>query len=75
MEGFEYQLFRAALNTMYFSGAPRMLRPVMGGVGVILTLHHVRPQRLDRFQPNQLLEVTPTFFERVIRRLRRSTRT
>jgi peptidoglycan/xylan/chitin deacetylase (PgdA/CDA1 family) len=35
-------------------------------------LHHVRPPRFDRFQPNHLLEVTPRFFETVIRRLRRS---
>ncbi len=35
-------------------------------------LHHVRPPRHGRFQPNHLLEVTPQFFERVIRRLRRS---
>ena len=34
-------------------------------------LHHVRPQRCDRL-PNHLLEVTPKFFESVIRRLRRS---
>ena len=49
-----------------------MLRPLIGGVGAILMLHHVRPPRRDRFQPNHLLEVTPKFFERVIRRLRRS---
>ena len=72
MEGFKYQLFRAALNTLYFSGAYRALRPLTGGVGAILMLHHVRPPRRDRFQPNHLLEVTPKFFERVIRRLRRS---
>jgi peptidoglycan/xylan/chitin deacetylase (PgdA/CDA1 family) len=72
VEGFKYQVFRAALNSLYFSGAYRMLRPLMGGVGTILMLHHVRPARPDRFQPNHLLEVTPKFFERVIRRLRRS---
>ena len=72
MEGLKYQLFRAALNTLYFSGAHTLLRPLIGGVGAILMLHHVRPPRRDRFQPNHLLEVTPKFFERVIRRLRRS---
>ena len=60
------------MEALYFSGAHVMLRPVLGGVGVILTLHNVRPQRLDRFQPNRLLEVNPAFFERVIRRLRQS---
>ncbi len=65
-------IFRAALETLYFSGAHVWLRPLLGGVGAILTLHHVRPPRPDRFQPNRLLEVTPRFFERVVRRLRRS---
>jgi len=34
-------------------------------------LHHVRPPRVDAFQPNRLLEVSPTFLEDVIRGLRR----
>jgi peptidoglycan/xylan/chitin deacetylase (PgdA/CDA1 family) len=72
LAGLRYQLFRATLETLYFSGAHAMLRPVLGGVGAILMLHHVRPARRDRFQPNRLLEVTPQYFERVIRRLRRS---
>jgi peptidoglycan/xylan/chitin deacetylase (PgdA/CDA1 family) len=72
LAGLKYQIFRAALNTLYFSGAYRVLRPLTGGVGAILMLHHVRPPRPDRFQPNHLLEVTPKFFERVIARLRRS---
>jgi peptidoglycan/xylan/chitin deacetylase (PgdA/CDA1 family) len=44
---------------------------MVGGVGAILTLHHVRPPRNDAFQPNRLLEVTPRFFEGLLRRLRR----
>ncbi len=72
MEGAKYKLFRAALNTLYFSGAHVALRPLLGGAGSILMLHHVRPARHDRFQPNHLLEVTPAFFDRVIRRLKRS---
>lgn len=72
MGGLKYTLFRASLNTLYFSGASALLRPLLGGVGSILMLHHVRPARFGRFQPNRLLEVTPKYFERVIRRLRRS---
>jgi peptidoglycan/xylan/chitin deacetylase (PgdA/CDA1 family) len=48
------------------------MRPFVSGIGAILTLHHVRPPRPDRFQPNQLLEVTPRFLEIVVRKLRRS---
>src|SRR5262245_29687027 len=65
-------IFRTALNVLYFSGAHVVLRPLIGGVGAIVMLHHVRPPRRDRFQPNRLLEVTPRYFEGVIRRLRRS---
>jgi peptidoglycan/xylan/chitin deacetylase (PgdA/CDA1 family) len=70
--GGKYRWFRAALEVLYFSGAHLLLRPLVGGVGAILTLHHVRPPRRDRFQPNRLLEVTPEYFESVVRRLRRS---
>lgn len=62
---------RGGLETLYFSGAHHLMRPVVGGIGAILTLHHVRPARPDAFQPNRLLEVTPKFFERVLRLLRR----
>jgi peptidoglycan/xylan/chitin deacetylase (PgdA/CDA1 family) len=41
-------------------------------VGVILTLHHVRPPRLDGFQPNRILEIEPAFLESVVESLRRS---
>src|SRR5215475_1992646 len=63
---------RTGLETLYFSGAHLVMRPYWGGVGAILTLHHVRPARPDRFQPNRLLEVTPAFLENVLRLLRRS---
>jgi peptidoglycan/xylan/chitin deacetylase (PgdA/CDA1 family) len=72
VEGFRYRLYRTVLDALYFSGAHWMMRPLVGGAGAILMLHHVRPARRDRFQPNRLLEVTPKFFERVVRRLRKS---
>ena len=46
--------------------------PLVGGVGAILTLHHVRPPRPDAFQPNRLLEVTPQFLEGLLKRLKRA---
>ena len=51
------------MEALYFSGSHVLLRPWLGGVGAIMTLHHVRPARRGRFQPNRLLEVTPAFFE------------
>jgi peptidoglycan/xylan/chitin deacetylase (PgdA/CDA1 family) len=64
-------VIRAGFETLYFSGAHALMQPFVGGVGAILTLHHVRPQSPERFRPNQLLEITPQFLEKVLRRLRR----
>ena len=71
MAGLRQTIIRGGLESLYFTGAHAALRPFFGGVGVILTLHHVRPPRPDRFQPNRLLEVTPRFLTRVVRTLRR----
>ena len=65
-------IIRGGLETLYFSGLHHWMRPLVGGVGSILTLHHVRPPRPDAFQPNRLLEVTPVFLERLLRQLKRS---
>ena len=54
-------IIRSGLETLYFSGLHHFMRPLVGGVGAILTLHHVRPPRPEAFQPNHLLEVTPLF--------------
>jgi peptidoglycan/xylan/chitin deacetylase (PgdA/CDA1 family) len=72
VQGFRYLLYRTVLDALYFSGAHWMMRPLFGGAGAILMLHHVRPARSGGFQPNRLLEVTPKFFERVVKRLRKS---
>ena len=52
-------LSRSVLKRSISAARMWLLRPLLGGVGAILTLHHVRPARPDRFQPNRLLEVTP----------------
>jgi peptidoglycan/xylan/chitin deacetylase (PgdA/CDA1 family) len=65
-------LIRAGLDALYFSGSHLLLRPFFGGIGAILTFRHVRPPRREGFQPNRHLEVTPAFFERVVRSMRRS---
>lgn len=44
----------------------RPLLPDASGRGVIFTLHHVRPPRSNRFQPNALLEVTPEFLSEAL---------
>jgi peptidoglycan/xylan/chitin deacetylase (PgdA/CDA1 family) len=65
-------IIRTGLETLYFTGMHHLLRPLLGGVGTILTLHHVRPARPDEFQPNRLLEITPEFLEGLLRQLQRA---
>jgi peptidoglycan/xylan/chitin deacetylase (PgdA/CDA1 family) len=65
-------IIRAGLDAMYFSGMHHWMRPLVGGVGAILALHHVRPAQPEAFQPNRFLEVTPEFLDRLLRRLARS---
>ncbi len=72
MTGLRKTIIRTGLEALYFSGAHMMLRPFVSGIGAILTLHHVRPPRRERFQPNRLLEVTPSFLEDVVGYLRQA---
>ena len=72
MAGLRQKIIRGGLESLYFSGTYVALKPFVAGVGAILTLHHVRPPRRDRFQPNRLLEITPRFLTRVVKYLRRS---
>jgi peptidoglycan/xylan/chitin deacetylase (PgdA/CDA1 family) len=65
-------IIRTGLEALYFSGSHLWLRPFVGGVGAILTLHHVRPRSRKGFQPNRLLEITPQFLEAAIKTIRRS---
>jgi peptidoglycan/xylan/chitin deacetylase (PgdA/CDA1 family) len=70
--GLKHTIIRGGLESLYFSGAHVAFRPFVAGVGAILTLHHVRPPRPERFQPNRLLEIAPRFLTRVVKSLRRS---
>ena len=67
MANMKQTIIRGGLETLYFSGLHHMMRPMVGGVGAILTLHHVRPPRADAFQPNRLLEISPLFLESLLR--------
>lgn len=64
-------LRKGALNALYFSRAYKAFARSFGGVGVIFTLHHVRPNDGDPdFHPNRILEVTPAFLKTTIEILR-----
>jgi peptidoglycan/xylan/chitin deacetylase (PgdA/CDA1 family) len=72
LAGLKKSIIRGGLETLYFSGLYQVMQPLVGGVGIILTLHHVRPPSAEAFQPNRLLEVSPAFLEQLLLGLRRA---
>ena len=71
MKQFRNNVIRAGLEALYYSGAHYLLRPILGGVGAVFMLHHVRPGRNSGFQPNRHLEITPEFLRATLSHLRR----
>lgn len=65
-------IIRAGLESMWASGAHVLARRALGGVGAILTMHHVRPANERSFHPNRILEITPEFLDAVLQRVRRA---
>jgi peptidoglycan/xylan/chitin deacetylase (PgdA/CDA1 family) len=61
-------MMKAAMSGLYHTGAHRLLAPYTQGVGLIFTLHQVRPEpELPKaFAPNRILEVTPNFLDAVL---------
>jgi peptidoglycan/xylan/chitin deacetylase (PgdA/CDA1 family) len=67
---FRNNIVRAGLGALYFTGAHHLLRPIFAGLGAVFMLHHVRPRRDAKFQPNHHLEVTPEFLRATLSHLR-----
>ncbi|GGE46027.1 hypothetical protein GCM10007276_24020 [Agaricicola taiwanensis] len=65
------RLIASALDLMHASGLAKAAERHTRGQGIILTMHHVLPDRIDPFQPNKLLAITPQFLEHAILTLRR----
>jgi peptidoglycan/xylan/chitin deacetylase (PgdA/CDA1 family) len=71
-------LMKSALKTMHALNIHSMMRPLSEGLGMILTLHRVRPAvELDAelgahpdFNPNGLLEITPDFLDATLEALK-----
>ncbi len=62
-------IIKAALAAMHYARADEMLAPLTGGAGVIFTLHHVRPEPPQPFEPNRILKITPHFLEAVLQQV------
>jgi len=61
------QLIKAALATLYYSGADGLAAPLTRAEGVIFMLHRVTREPVAEFEPNRILKITPEFLESVIR--------
>lgn len=61
-----HSLIAAGFAAIAASRADRWLASAARGRGVILTLHHVRPRKNRDFAPNQLLEITPEYLDRLL---------
>jgi len=58
-----HSVFAAALDAIGKTGLDSLLAPLTRGVGVVLTLHQVRPWSARGFAPNRILEITPEFLD------------
>ncbi len=61
-------MVKAAMTGLYHTGVHRLLAPYTQGMGVIFTLHQVRPkqEQPSAFAPNDFLEVTPEFLDALL---------
>jgi peptidoglycan/xylan/chitin deacetylase (PgdA/CDA1 family) len=70
MQNIRYTLFRAAFEALALSRITWVLRRLSRARGLIFTLHRVLPEAPADFSPNAILQVTPTFLEQMIGRVR-----
>jgi len=61
----KYALIRAGFEGISLLGSLAHSTKARGR-GIIFTLHHVRPDSNEEFQPNRILSVTPQFLEEAI---------
>jgi peptidoglycan/xylan/chitin deacetylase (PgdA/CDA1 family) len=64
------QLRRAAISMLHYSGMDSLLALFTRGLGAILTLRHISPDKPAAFELNRDLKVTPQFLVQVIQQVR-----
>ena len=69
MPELRHTLIGLGLKGLSLSGLDRHFGRRFAGLGVILTFHHVRAESDRLYSQNRLLEITPAFFEAVLRLL------
>ena len=66
------RILKTVLSALHYSGADSMIAPFTRGIGAIFMLHHISPEKPNKFEPNRILKVSPHFLELVIRQVRAS---
>lgn len=61
------KLMQIGLSALDRSRIGALLAPLTRGKGIIFTLHNVRPEPPQAFEPNRILKVTPSFLEATIK--------
>lgn len=70
MAGLRYLALQAAFEALWLSRLPALVRRMSKARGLIFTLHRVVPEPPADFSPNAILQVTPSFLEAAIVRMR-----
>lgn len=70
MKDARFGLFQLGFSAFDRLGVNRAMASRARGLGLILTLHHVRPFRGGAYAPNRHLEVTPEFLDFTLSRAR-----
>lgn len=73
MSSFKTTVTKTVLEALHHSGIHRLLGSKWSGVGIIFTLHHIRPPLSHGgFWPNRILDITPEFLDAAIRQVKRA---
>ncbi len=72
MSALKYGIIKTAFELLSISGLARIIRKFSSCRGIIFTLHRVLPDEVAAFQPNAILQITPSFLEEVIKKIRKS---
>ncbi len=72
MSNLRYSLIGLAFQTLSLSSITKIIRKFSSCKGVIFTLHRVLPDKIEPFQPNAILQITPEFLEQAIIKARKT---
>lgn len=64
------RIIGAGFAALGATGLHRLAAPRLRGLGAVLMFHHVRPSESRAFAPNGMLEITPSFLDAAVTRVK-----